>query len=444
MSSCAACLLRLDRLEDCLLATDDAMLLLVAEDMETPLGTSLAAKCLYRRAVACSKLKQSEQAHVALLKASRLSPLDPSIASELRRCVGAAWRPRLPAAKRQGMNVSLLLDEESTPCPRIQPAPANGHCAAALLASASATAATATGEQPALTPASTGGLAVPAREGRRFPLWLLGKGVTGAVPRFNKNSEAEAAAFLQHARLGLPAVLTGGALIGEGTPLGRGWDAPSLVRRIDGRQAVALTAPKACNRVCASLAATPAHPPHSTHCHSSSPPLFPERCPLLSSLPLISRRYYRARTDRFYRLPEDEKEEGDYSLRDAFPTGRYALKDPIKVRSKGFLAARDDPNAERVSYLQIPLYNKEGGWGQLDNDMPQELAQEVMHSLNIQALETIKESAGFGSLNSSTLFIAPKDALSPCHYEYAYALSQRRASPTLQRALPPLHPTASH
>ena len=97
----------------------------------------------------------------------------------------------------------------------------------------------------------------------------------------------------------------------------------------------------------------------------------------------------RARTDRFYRLPEDEKEEGDYSLRDAFPTGRYALKDPIKVRSKGFLAARDDPNAERVSYLQIPLYNKEGGWGQLDNDMPHELAQEVMHSLNIQALETI-------------------------------------------------------
>lgn len=191
---------------------------------------------------------------------------------------------------------------------------------------------------------------------RRFPSWLLG---SRSVPRFRSSEPHEADAFLEMVGQGLPAVLEGGALIGGDTPVGQAWSADNLLDRIDGRQVVALMAPAACNR-----------------------------------------------KFKFYRLPEKESDEGDYDIRSYFQEGKFALKTTTTVQSKGFVRRRDAQNAETVPYLQVPMYTKDGGWGKVSNNVPPELGHEVMASLNISALELIKEHGGLGKLISSTLFIA--------------------------------------
>ena len=201
---------------------------------------------------------------------------------------------------------------------------------------------------------------------RRFPTWLRG----GAVPRFRAGVAREAEAFLLHVRRGLPAVLTGGALFPRDSPVGKAWTAAALVRQLDGRSVVAIEAPAP-----------------------------------------VRRKYV------FYRVPEDEKEEGGYDLRAYFRPGSYATKGTTLVRSRGFLARRDTPAAAVVPYLQLPMYSPQGGWGRVENNAPPELARDVMGSLSIPALELLKEHGRLGVLHASTLFLAPLDALSPCHYD---------------------------
>ena len=266
----------------------------------------------------------------------------------------SSWRPPISKAKAEGLNVSLLLDRAVS----IRAPPLGSSCSACELLNAAG--------QGVGTP-----LASPAK--RRFPSWLCGDAV---VPRFRHTVSAEADAFLDHVARGLPAILAGGALVPDASPVGSAWTAAELVQRLHGKSVVSMTAP------------APA------------------------------RRAY-----TFYRSPNGKASEGGYDMDAYFRSGRYAVKGTHKVNAKGFLKRRDAADATEVPYLQVPLYTASAGWGQIEKEgLPAQIAHEVMSSLNIGALELIKKSGGWGRLTSSTLFVAPRDGLSTCHYDEVHNL----------------------
>lgn len=195
------------------------------------------------------------------------------------------------------------------------------------------------------------------RTPRRFKSALKG----GNVPRCSLDSPLATELL----RRGLPVILTGHAVIGSNSAASR-WTADALVERLQGTEQVALVAPK--------------------------------------------------RAARRFTYYQSDHHVGDYSWRSFFqPTVGSAVKEKVAI-GPGFLHEQHDAGAERVSYLQIRVFHAhDGGFGACE--LPDAAAADLCNSVRADALQAIARAAHFGSLVLSQLFVAPRDALSPCHYD---------------------------
>jgi hypothetical protein len=192
---------------------------------------------------------------------------------------------------------------------------------------------------------------------RRFRSTLKGR----AVPRCRLDSPLASELL----RRNLPVILTGHAVIDGESAAGQ-WTADTLAERLEGSEQVAVVAPK--------------------------------------------------RAARRFTYYQSAHHTGDYSWRSFFqPTVGSAVKEKVAV-GPAFLREQHDAATERVSYLQIRVFHAhEGGFGACE--LPETLGSELRSSVRQEALQSIARAARFGPLVLSQLFLAPRDALSPCHYD---------------------------
>ena len=215
---------------------------------------------------------------------------------------------------------------------------------------------------------------------RRFQSGLKG----GDVPRCCPSDPLA----IELLRRGLPVVLMNGAMFPAGTAASS-WTAETLIARLQGTEQAALVAPPACARRFAF---------YNRRNHVGD---------------------YEA--SAFFR-PVDGEGEGEPAISaamlavdidEAFAEERHG--GPL---TEAELAERLPRLSEAppAKYLQMRIFHRSEG--QFDAcELPAPLLRELKSSIDFERLRSLMQLGGFGGLVVSQCFVAPRNALSPCHYD---------------------------